>query len=41
MRATSRGQSMWRAQSGGWWKVEEEEEEEQVVVKVQVRTGRR
>lgn len=24
-----------------WWKVEEEEEEEQVVVKVQVRTGRR
>lgn len=39
MRATSRGQSMWRAQSGGWWKVEEEEE--QVVVKVQVRTGRR
>lgn len=30
---------MWRAQSGGWWKVEEEEE--QVVVKVQVRTGRR
>lgn len=24
-----------------WWKVEEEEEEVQVVVKVQVRTGRR